>query len=81
MARAIARTIFSYVGWFQDQAAARSLPPLSPSAASANTDTGLSVGAVQRQPVINQDEVSPSNVVAQLSQPPIADLLNFRHCY
>ena len=81
MARAIARTIFSYVGWSQDQAAARSLPPLSPSAASPNTDTGLSVGAVQRQPVINQDEVSPSNVVAQLSQPPIADLLNFRHCY
>ena len=60
VARAIARTIFSYVGWSPDQAAA--LPPLSPSAVDANTDTGLSVGAVQRQPVINQDEDSPSNV-------------------
>ena len=60
VARAIARTIFSYVGWSPDQAAA--LPPLSPSVADADADTGLSVGAVQRQPVINQDEDSPSNV-------------------
>ena len=53
MARAIARTIFSYVGWSPDQAAA--LPPLSPSVADADAGTGLSVGAVQRQPVDIQD--------------------------
>ena len=58
VARAIARTIFSYVGWSPDQAAA--LLPLSPSAADADADTGLSVGAVQRQPVDIQDD-TPSN--------------------
>ena len=56
VARAIARTIFSYVGWSPDQAAA--LPPLSPSVADADTDTGLSIGAVQRQPVDIQDDTA-----------------------
>ena len=55
VARAIARTIFSYVGWSPDQAAA--LPPLSSSVADADTDTGLSVGAVQRQPVDIRDDI------------------------
>ena len=59
VARAIARTIFSYVGWSPDQAAA--LPPLSPSAADADADTGLSVGAVQRQPATAQDPEPPAS--------------------
>ena len=59
VARAIARTIFSYAGWSPDQAAA--LLPLSPSAADADADTSLSVGAVQRQPVDIQDSTK-SNV-------------------
>ena len=45
-------------GWSPDQAAP--LLPLSPSAADADADTGLSVGAVQRQPVDIRDD-TPSN--------------------
>ena len=65
VARAIARTIFSYVGWSQDRPAASPLPPLSPSAADDDTVTGPSVGAGPRQPVDIEDGSAQSNVVAQ----------------
>ena len=61
MARAIARTIFSYVGWSQDRPAASPLPPLSPSAADDDTVTGPSVGASPRQPVDIEDDSAQSN--------------------
>ena len=61
VARAIARTIFSYVGWSQDRPAASPLPPLSPSAADDDTVTGPSVGASPRQPVDIEDEEHPPN--------------------
>ena len=61
VARAIARTIFSYVGWSQDRPAASPLPPLSPSAADDDTVTGPSVGASPRQPVDIEDDSAQSN--------------------